>query len=869
MPTKRESPENILRRVQEAERRAKRGKLKIYLGAAPGVGKTYQMLRDAIEIRKKGLDVVVGIAESHGRIEIEALLKCLEFVPRKYIDYHGHSLNDLDLDEVIKRAPGLALVDEMAHTNVPGLRHTKRWQDIKELLDHGIDVFTTLNVQHIESLSDDVAQIIQAPILETVPDSIIDAAETIEIVDLPPEDLLKRLQEGKIYIPQQAQIATEHFFRRGNLIALRELALRVTAEHVGAEVVMYRQGEGIKKIWPTQEKILVCINEESESLKLIRAAKRFSNTLQAELMVVYVDKPKLKSAELKRNQAIKNLHLAELLGAKTYVISGYDIVKEIINFAREKNVTQLMIWKHIYPRWLTLFKPSISDEILRESHEINVNIITEEPSKRKKIKSPRLFSISPWKTYVKSLLIVGFTTLFNYFFIPYLTLSSIVMIDLLSIIATALYGRMGPTFVAAILNTLAYAFIFIQPQRFSLEHHQNFLSLMVLMVVSLIISYVVVSTRRETEFARHVQHQTTALYEFNRQLTTTWGLENLLAVGTNFMANAFACDVIILLPENNTLKILSYSKKYELNAKEQSIAEWVFNAGKMAGLGTETLSFSKGLYLPLMTSKEPMGVVSIYAKNQQLFTPEQMRLIESCVHQLALALEVERLQKRETKKEVELESNKARTHLLKSISKNIPPLNTIMEAAKADDKLNPANSNISTELERLQRLNQNIQHYTTLDEHAKSIDKANISIPVIIKNVVKKFDPFLINHIITIYIADKIPHVFINEALLEEVLINLLDNAVKYSPAKTTIEISACVESSHVLVCVEDSGLGINPDELSKLFKTFYRGKQPLSKHGLGLGLAICQKIIKIHGGRIWAENKKNGGASFRFTIPI
>ena len=380
MPEQRLNPEKLLQLVQDEANKEKRGKLKIYLGAAPGVGKTHTMLHDALPEREKGLDVVIGVVESHGREEINEMLKEFEILPKQIVDYKGIKLQEFDLDAGLSRSPGLMLIDEMAHTNAPNLRHTKRWQDIKEILDRGIDVYTTLNVQHIESLSDSVSKIIYAPIKETVPDSMIEMANTIELIDIPPEELLKRLQEGKVYIPEQANLATEHFFRKGNLIALRELALRVTAEWVDVKVLLYRQDKGIKEIWPTKDKILVCVGPNHESLKLIRAAKRLATGLQAKWIAVYIDTPQLQSSAKKRSNAIQNLRLAEQLGAETHILSGVEIVKEVMIFAREQNVTQIMIWKYIHTRWIDWFKRSLADEIVRYSGEIDVYIMTGESS---------------------------------------------------------------------------------------------------------------------------------------------------------------------------------------------------------------------------------------------------------------------------------------------------------------------------------------------------------------------------------------------------------------------------------------------------------------------------------------------------------
>jgi len=372
----RPNPELLLKRFQEEERNHRRGKLKIYLGAAPGVGKTYSMIQDAITLRDHGTDVVVGLAESHGRQEIEALLKNLTILPRQIIEYRGQKLSEFDLNKVLELHPQLVLVDEMAHTNAPGSKHKKRWEDINELLVHGIDVYTTLNVQHIESLNDDVAQIIHAPVKETVPDFMLDKAETIELVDLPPEELLNRLQEGKVYFPEHAEMARKHFFRKGNLIALRELALRKTAERVENDVLLYRQGEGIQHIWPANGKILVCVGPGSESTTLVRAACKLAHHQKIHWIAVLVDTPRMRSSEVERNKAIDHLHYAELLGAKTKILTGSDVVKEILRYAREENVTLLMIWKYIRPRWKNIFRRNLADELVRYSEEIDVYIMT-------------------------------------------------------------------------------------------------------------------------------------------------------------------------------------------------------------------------------------------------------------------------------------------------------------------------------------------------------------------------------------------------------------------------------------------------------------------------------------------------------------
>lgn len=643
MIEQRPSPENLLKRVQEEERE-QHGKLKIYLGAAPGVGKTHTMLEDALEKRAQGLDVVVGLIETHGRKEIEDLIKGLEVLPRRVVDYHGKQLSEFDLDAVLKRDPALVLVDEMAHTNVPGSLHTKRWQDIKEILDRGIDVYTTLNVQHIESLNDVVSQIIHVRVKETVPDSMLELADTIELVDLPPEDLLKRLQEGKVYIPQQADVAAEHFFRKGNLIALRELALRITAERVGEQVLLYRQGRGIKYIWPTKERFLVCVGSGPESARVIRAAKRMATSLQAEWMAVHVEIPKIKMSEAERNRVTQNLRLAEQLGAETFTLSGLDIISEVMNFAREHNVTTIMIWKEIRSRWHDLLFGSLADDLVRQSGEIDVYIVTGERDNVTLPKEAPAKQPIPWKNYGIAVGIVMIVTLIDFLLFPYLDSSNLIMVYLLGVTVVALFGRYGPSFLASLLSVLAYDFFFIPPFfSFAVEDLQYFFTLIVMLLVTQVISYLTILARHQAETARRAEHRMAMIHALSRQLASTRGIDKLLEVAVRYIGEVFESEVLALVLEDDFLVVRAiYGAEQELSAKEQSVLQWVYDLGQIAGLGTDTLPFSEALYVPLIATQGIVGVLRVRPmQSERLFTPEQIRLLEACANQVALALEVD------------------------------------------------------------------------------------------------------------------------------------------------------------------------------------------------------------------------------------
>ena len=881
MNGQRPTPEQLLQRISEEERQEGRGKLKIYLGAAPGVGKTYSMLHDALEKRTKNLDVVVGIVESHGRADIESALKTFEIIPRQSTEYHGKKCLEFDLDAALQRNPGLILMDEMAHTNAPGLRHDKRWQDIKELLDRGIDVYTTLNVQHIESLKDDVAKIIQAPVKETVPDSMIAMANTIELVDLPPEELLKRLQEGKVYVPQQAELAVEHFFRKGNLIALRELALRTTAERVATDVLLYRQGEGINQIWPTKDKILVCVGPKPESLKLIRAAKRIANSLQADWLAVYIDTPQFQASPSKRNDAIQNLRFAEQLGAVTQVLTGTDIVKEVVEFSHEQNVTQIIIWKEVRTRWKSWFRRNLADEILRHSGEIDVYVMTGETSESSPSSPKKGFTRkAPWINYAISLGVVTITTLLNLYLCHYLRPTNLVMIYLIGVTLVALFGEIGPSVLATTLSVVAYDFFFVEPYYSLVVSEIEYgVTLVIMLIVAQFISYITIMTRRQTESARLIQHQTAALYSLSRQLTRTRGVDKLVELGTHYIDSVFNCEVTVLLPKKSRLEpVKTKQAAPKLDSKEQGIAEWVYKMGQNAGLGTDTLSFSNALYLPLEPTQGVIGVIRVQPRTQQLLTPQQMRLLESCVNQLALALEVDRFQERNTEKEIKVETERAKTTLLEAISNDLnSPLKMIINAmsslTQADKEIiQTVGVDIKYEIEKLNQLNTNILQIIQLEAQDLKLKKSPTSLRLVINFVIKASSNTLQKRPVNIHIPKKIPPIPLNKPLIQGALINLIDNAVKFSPIKSPIEIAVSIEPTHVIVSVEDFGPGIDPQEKNQLFEKFYRGKRKTKQkthHGLGLGLTICQKIILAHGGTIWVENLQKRGAAFRFTLPL
>jgi two-component system sensor histidine kinase KdpD len=880
----RPSPEKLLAQIKEESQR--RGKLKIYLGAAPGVGKTHTMLQDALAKREQGLDVLAGVVESHGRKEIDVMLQNFEILPRRIVDYHGRPLLEFDLDEAFRRAPSLIMIDEMAHMNVPGLRHAKRWQDIKELIDRGIDVYTTLNVQHIESLNDIIAQIIGIRVRETVPDSMLVLADTIELVDLPPDDLLRRLQEGKVYIPAQAELASQHFFRKGNLIALRELALRFTAERVDEQVLLHRRGEGIEQTWPTVERLLVCIGYDEGSSKVIRAARRMATGLHAAWIAVHVEAPRISFSEQQRNTAIQNLRLAEQLGAETRILTGVDIVKEIIAFARHHNVTKIVIGKRLRSRWRELVFKSLAFELIRNSGEIDVYIIRSDERESSPSKPTPIKRKGSFLAYSFALVITAFSTVINLFLFPIVGaagLSNLVMIFLVGVVIVALRGKLlGPSILASVLSSLSFTYLFVSPRfSFSVTDIQYVLTFVIMMMVAQIISHLTILNRQQAEIAYLGEQRTAALHALTRQLASTRGTSKLLEIAMRYISEVFDSEVLALLFENGELKVRAASStKKTLNAKDLGVAQWVYDLGQIAGLGTDTLPFSDSLYVPLHGSHGTVGVLKIRPRQSELLLiPEQLHLLEACANQIALALEVDRLQEQARETEIAIETERLRTALFNSLSHELQnPLAVIVrlinKLTKKSSSLNETEMQQSVkhlyrEAEHLNRLINNLLQITQLDEGKVQLHKKLYSIDEIIKTTLRRIEKKLNNKLCVFDIPPNLPLVPFDKVLMEQVFVNLIENAILYSPLETPIEISASLEENVVLLSVADHGPGLMMKDIEKVFEKFYRGEKPKKESGAGLGLSVCQSILKAHGGKIWAENRLDGGAIFYFILPL
>jgi two-component system sensor histidine kinase KdpD len=646
-PDPRPDPDALLALAQAEEERARRGRLKVFFGATAGVGKTYAMLEAARELARRGADVIVGWVETHGRRETEALLEGLEILPPHEVEHRGIKLREFDLDAALARRPAVILVDELAHTNAPGSRHARRWQDVEELLSAGLDVYTTVNVQHVESLNDLVGKITGVAVRETVPDSILEIADQVELVDLPPEDLIKRLHEGKVYVPEQARRAVESFFRPGNLIALREMALRKTAERVEAQMQRYRELHGVAETWPVAERILVAVSSGPGSARLVRAARRLAERLRAEWLVVYVETPaeaRLSAAD--RDRVWQTLRLAEKLGAETTVLSGLSgdrPAEAILRYAQRRNVSKIVVGKPNHPRWKDVVFGSVRDELERGSGGIDVYVISGEESEGVFTAPVSIRRSSPARSYFASLGVVALTTAVCALLFGRFEPTNLVMVYLLGVVAAASWLGRGPAILAAILSVAAFDFFFVQPfLTFAVSDTQYLITFAVMLITGLVISTLTARLRLQAEAASEREARTAALYAMSRDLAAAADEAGILQAAARHIKEVFLSQVLLLLPdsEGRLVQRAEETVTYLLDDRESAVAQWVFDHGRMAGKTTETLPAARGLYLPLRTSRGTVGVLGVHpADPQLLIAPDRLHLLEAFANQIALAVE--------------------------------------------------------------------------------------------------------------------------------------------------------------------------------------------------------------------------------------
>lgn len=882
MEYQRPDPDEILARILDQESKSRRGRLKIFFGAAAGVGKTYSMLDAAQARRAEGVDVVVGYVEPHGRAETEALLAGLEAIPPRMIDYRGTQLREFDLDAALAHRPALILVDELAHTNAPGSRHPKRWQDVEELLEAGINVYTTVNVQHLESLNDVIAQITGTIVRETIPDSILESADEVELIDLSPDDLLKRLQEGKVYISGQAEQAMKSFFRKGNLMALRELSLRRTAERVDEQMQVYRQDKAVAQVWPAGERILVCISPSPLSARLIRAAKRMATGLHADWTTIYVETPRTaRLSDAKRTRVTQTLRLAEQLGADTATLSGHDVVEEILAYAHRHNVTKIVVGKPVHPTWRDLIFGSVLNDLARRSGAIDVYAISGDDSPAQPAAALAPDTTIRWGLYLRAILIVAICSLVAAAIFPYLAAANLIMVYLVGVVVVAArYGR-GPSVVASLLSVLFFDFFFVTPfLTFAVSDSEYLITFGVMLLVALTISRMTVRNKEQAEAARERERRTAISYEISRAFANSSSVDDLADIAIRHIGDVFDAQVGILLPDaGGDLRVRGRETVVDkLTDQELGVARWAFDHHQPAGWSTQTLSGSAGIYLPLLTPKATSGVLGLFpAQPNAALPPDQLHLLETFVNQTALAIERARLAEETDRSQLQIETERMRSALLSSVSHDLrTPLAAITGAASGilqhQESLDAQRRELAhivyEEAERLNRLVGNLLEMTRLESGTVQVEKEWQPLEEVVGTALLRLGDMLSDHPLTTAIPDDLPLVPIDSVLIEQVLVNLLENAVKYTPPASPITLSAWIEDEAVIVEVADRGPGLPPGEEERIFDKFYRVR-PSAAGGAGLGLTICRAIVRAHGGRLWASNRSGGGVSFRFTLPL
>jgi two-component system, OmpR family, sensor histidine kinase KdpD len=879
----RPSPEALL----AAAAKEGRGRLKVFLGAAPGVGKTYEMLTAAQARKREGVDVVVGVAETHGRAETEALLRGLEVVPRRRVSYRDHVLEEMDLDAILQRRPKLALVDELAHTNAPGTRHPKRYLDVEELLAAGIDVYTTLNIQHVESLNDVVAQITRIRVRETVPDSVLDRADDIEVIDLSPDDLIQRLKEGKVYVPHQAERAIGHYFKPGNLTALRELALRRTAQRVDEQMVTYMQAQAISGPWAAGERVLVCVNEEPTGAGLIRYAKRLADRLHGRWTALYVETSRHQRLDdTERDRVADTLRLAERLGGNALTMPGARIADEVAGYARANNITHIIIGKSTRSRWFELLHGSVVHDLVRRAGTISVHVIAGEsgeplPAKTVTTESaPREIDVRPyaWTTGIVAVALgLGFVLqqYLNVHLIPLVFLTAI-------LIVAARYG-LWPSLYACLGSVLAYNFFFLPPlYTFTIADPENVVALFFFLIVAIIASNLASRTRSQMVAARARVRTTEELFAFSRKLAGIGKLDDLLWATVYQIALMLSVRVVVLLPEGEGIAVRAgYPPEDELDEADLAAARWAWEHNRPAGRGADTLPGARRLFLPLRTGRGLVGVLGIDRDRPgPLLTPDGRRLLDALADQATVAIERIAFAEDVDRVRVTAETERLRAALLTSISHDLrTPLASILGAltslrsygeiydAKTRDELM---ATIQSEAERLNRFIGNLLDMTRLESGAVTLKPEPVDAAEIVGTALRRAGRIVADHRVELDFAPDLPLLKADYLLLEQVLFNLLDNAAKFAPTGTVIRVVGRRDGDFVALRVEDEGPGIPETERERIFDKFYRvHAQDRQRAGTGLGLAICRGFVEAMGGTIVAGNRDDrGGAVFTVRIP-
>ncbi len=885
----RPSPEALLKQAG----REGRGRLKVFLGAAPGVGKTYEMLSQARQRRLDGVDVVIGVVETHGRVETDLLTKAIEKIPKKRVPHKGRVLAEMDLDAILQRRPRLVLVDELAHDNAPGSRHPKRYLDVEELLEAGIDVYTTLNVQHLESLGDVVAKITHVRVRETVPDSILDRADDIELVDLTPEDLLQRLKDGKVYLGETAERAARNYFLPGNLAALRELALRRTAQRVDAQMVDYMRAHAIQGPWEASERVLVWVNERPGSAALIRYARRLADRLRASWTAIYIETSQSQRlSEAARDRVAESLRVAERLGGQAVTIPAANVADGVVDYAHANNFTHIVASTTQRSRWAELLRGSAAHEIIRRAGDISVHVVPEAHGAAKPsddaqdAKRPAQRGTINLGAYGGSLAMVLAALGISLVLRRTLGVSNTTpaLVFLTAVLGSAVTYGLWPSLAACLVSMLAYNFFFLPPYyTFAIADPENVIALFFFGLVAAIASNLTARVRLQAVVARDRANTTEDLYLFSRKLAGVIVLDDLLWATVYQMAHMLKLRVVLLLPEDERVTVRAgYPPEDVLDDADLAAATWAWEHGTPAGRGADTLPGAKRLFLPMRTGRAMIGIIGLDSDRPgALLTPDQRRLLDSLADQAALAIERINLVQDIDRARIAAETERLRSALLTSISHDLrTPLASILGSASSLktyratlDEAAQAEL-VETIVEEAQRLNHfiaNLLDMTRLESGAIAPHGELIDLSDVIGSALRRAGAALAGHVIEVDLAPDLPMLKLDPVLFEQALFNLLDNAAKYTPAGTRVGVRARRDGSLVRLEITDEGDGIPIADLERIFDKFYRVQAADKKRaGTGLGLAICRGFVETMGGTISAANRRDrSGAVFTITLPV
>ncbi len=883
---KRPDPDMLLKAAQFEVGGRGRGRLKIFFGACAGVGKTYAMLSAGRQKAQEDVKVLAGIVETHGRLETEKLIEHIPHLPLREVEHRGVTLKEFDLDAALKARPDLILVDEFAHTNAPGSRHPKRWMDVQELLEAGIDVYTTLNVQHIESLNDMVAGITGVRMKETVPDGVFDAADDITLIDIPSGELLQRLHEGKVYTTDLGKKrAAENFFRENNLVALREMALRRTAERVDTHLHSDRHPQSKTQQCRVAEKITVCIGTDRLTPDLLRAAKRLAGGLKAPWGALYVENARhfrLKSQD--SLQVEKNFHLARQMGGEAETLYGDRAAAAIMDYARAHGITKIVIGKRHKARVREWLEGSLANDVIRQSGNIDVVVVTDEGQNTAPLPPmPKEQGTISWPDYLFAISATAIATVISLPFKESLRPENFVMLYLVGIILTAARYGWKPSLLASVLSFLSYNFFFTVPYyTFAINDINDLLTVLLLLVTGIIGGMQTSRLRAQGQYFRTKERNTAALYAMSTKLTATRGRENITAVIREHLEHAFDAVATVWLPDPadpGTIILASHPGIKE-DVKEEQVAWWAYEREEPAGAGTSTLPGARGYYVPIEGTADVVGVFGIIPNQPgRVLTAEERGMLETFGSLAASALERADIADVAEKRKVETETERLRNTLLSSVSHDLrTPLASIKGSISSlmvdkgnisEDTRDGLLQSAYDETSRLERIVSNLLDITLLESGTITLKKDYYFVPELIGSALKHLQPLLEGRKVECKLASHIPAIQVDGVLMEQVLVNLLENAAKYTPSGTPISLHAESTGEQVSIAVEDRGLGIPRGEEEKIFDKFYTTKRKERRKGSGLGLAICRGIVHAHGGTIRVENRQGGGASFVMLLPV